>query len=121
MAEYIDREAFLATKRKVYCEACDRRKNSKGKIVYDIGDAPCRACSIGDIFDDVEDFPAADVVERKHGKWERHFSRPCVYADLFWHCSVCGYKNAENFANTDHHFCPNCGADMRGGEDVDTD
>ena len=46
------------------------------------------------------------------GKWERHYSRPNVYADLFWHCSECGYKNDENYAPVYHHFCPNCGAKM---------
>ena len=61
MDEYIDRNAFLAEKRKLYCENCDRRKNSKGKLVYEIEDAPCRACDIGDILDDVEDYHAADV------------------------------------------------------------
>ena len=48
----------------------------------------------------------------KKGKWERHYSRPNVYADLFWHCSECGYKNDENYAPVYHHFCPNCGARM---------
>ena len=61
MAEYIEREAFLAEKRHLYCENCARRKNGKGKFVYDIGDAPCRACDIMDVLDAVEDFPAADV------------------------------------------------------------
>ena len=69
MDEYIDRNTFLAEKREWYCKNCDRRKNSKGKLVYEIGDAPCRACDIGDILDAVEDYHAADVVERKTGKW----------------------------------------------------
>lgn len=61
MAECIEREAFLAEQRHLYCENCARRKNGKGKFVYEIGDAPCRACDIGDVLDAVEDFPAADV------------------------------------------------------------
>ena len=63
MAEYIDRNTFLAKKREWYCQNCDRRKNSKGKLVYEIGDAPCRACDIGDILDAIEDYHAADVVD----------------------------------------------------------
>ena len=59
--EYIEREAFLAEQRHLYCENCARRKNGKGKFVYEIGDTPCRACDIGDVLDAVEDFPAADV------------------------------------------------------------
>jgi len=62
--EYIEREAFLDEKRKLYCENCKRRyglKKGKSVVCYEIGDAPCRSCGIGDVLDDVEDFPAADV------------------------------------------------------------
>lgn len=55
---------------------------------------------------------ALPTAEPRKGKWERHYSRPNVYADLFWHCSECGYKNDENYAPVYHHFCPNCGARM---------
>ena len=63
--EYIEREAFLEQKREQYCKDCARRKgmrNGKYKILYEIGEAPCRACEIDDALNDVEDFPAADVV-----------------------------------------------------------
>ena len=65
MAEYIEREAFIADQRHLYCENCDRRKgmkNGKLKFVYAIGEVPCRACDIGDLLDSLEDYPAADVV-----------------------------------------------------------
>lgn len=52
----------------------------------------------------LEEVPTADVAELKRGKWDDGI-----------YCSVCGtaydtgeYRNARN-------FCPNCGADMRGG------
>lgn len=64
---YISKGAFIAAKRKQYCADCDRRKGTKNGVVcfcYEIGEAPCRACGIGDMLDDVDDFPAADVVER---------------------------------------------------------
>ena len=51
------------------------------------------------------------IEERKTGKWVRHYSRPNVYADLCWHCSNCGYKTPDNWANK-WKFCPNCGARM---------
>ena len=54
----------------------------------------------------IEAFPTADVVEVKHGKWEKmwhsYFKQelPC--------CSVCGHFSAMRWK-----YCPNCGADMR--------
>lgn len=64
MTDYIDRNVFIESQRHLYCENCARRKgmkNGKMKFVYDIGEAPCRACDIADVLDAVEDFPAADV------------------------------------------------------------
>ena len=61
--DYISRADFLEGEQNIYCVDCSRRKNSKGRIVYEIGGAPCRACGICDVLDDLEDFPAADVVE----------------------------------------------------------
>jgi len=118
--DYIDREAFVAKERERFCANCDRRKgmkNGKLKFVYEIGDAPCRACWVDDMITEAEDFPAADVRPVVRGEWVHHFIRPNVFADSFWHCTVCGYRNGEHWANVYHHFCPNCGADMRGRED----
>lgn len=100
MDEYIKKEAFLKDKRELYCADCNRRKNSKGKMVYDIGDAPCRACSIGDILDDVEDFPAADVRPVVRGKWE-------YISFMTVKCSNCQEIFHELAWD---NFCPNCGA-----------
>ena len=71
MVDYINRDAFVTEMRKRYCDDCDHRKGFENgkptKIVYEIGDAPCRACGIDDMIRDVEDWPSADVVERKRG------------------------------------------------------
>ena len=52
----------------------------------------------------IETFPAANVRPVRYGKWEKHG----------WaiRCSECGY----DMPFTVRNFCPNCGADMRGGE-----
>lgn len=63
----------------------------------------------------IDSFPAADVVERKHGKWMKHNDRAC------WYCSECKEDNYYAYSwNSDtgkyefqDHFCPNCGAEMR--------
>ena len=117
MSDYISREAFVESQRHLYCENCARRKGMKrGKMqfVYEIGDAPCRACGYGDVLDDLEDFPAADVRENKRGEWidVRYDDEEIVGG---WYtipkCSVC-----EEEAPYKSNFCFNCGADMRGAE-----
>lgn len=114
MAEYIEREAFLAEQRHLYCENCARRKgmkNGKMRFVYEIGDAPCRACGYGDVMDDAEDFPAADVRPAVRGKWTKKHDDVCYWFE----CSVCGQRPPWNEWGTEWQspFCPNCGADMR--------
>lgn len=59
----------------------------------------------------IEQLPSA---QPKRAKWERHYSRPGVFADLCWHCSACGYKSSDGWANK-FNFCPNCGS-YNGGE-----
>lgn len=120
MKEYIEREAFLEQKRKQYCKDCARRKgmrNGKYKTLYEIGEAPCRACEIDDLLNDVEDFPAADVRPVVLGR------DICNTVDghCEFKCSVCGVELSSIYGgNNDFgldggyfNFCPNCGADMR--------
>lgn len=118
MDEYINRSTFLKQERQWYCSNCDMRKNSKGKTVYEIGDAPCRACYVGNILDDVENCPASDVVERKTGKWIEYpecLKYANAYSDDHIVCSTC----EECFSILDNdcerfNFCPNCGCAMEG-------
>lgn len=66
--EYISKNDFIKEARKRYCENCEKRKGMKsGKMqfLYEIGEAPCRACYVDDMIDEVENFPAADVVPVK--------------------------------------------------------
>lgn len=124
MSDYISREAFLEKERRLYCQDCSLRKNSNGKLVYEIGDAPCRACGIGDVLDDFEDIPAADVRPVVHGTWKQ-FQEPDDGGPLSewlsqfpsFECSECGYKFLKIY-DAPKNFCPNCGADMRGESDV---
>lgn len=82
MTEYIDRDAVLRD--------------------WPLCDEPA------DAYHFIRGFPAADVVERKTGKWEDKGH------DNIYQCSVCsdlwmgigGYR-----------FCPHCGAQMIGGDD----
>lgn len=108
--EYIERAAFIADQRHLYCDNCDRRRGVKDgkptkRFVYAIGDAPCRACDIGDMLDTIEDYyPAADVRPVIHATWE---TDTCHF-----YCSEC-----KQYVDYKTSFCPNCGARMDGDGD----
>ena len=62
--------------------------------------------------DEIINFPAADVVEVRHGKWinERQEGLSSFSAE----CSLCGKRTLAYF----HYFyCPNCGAVMDNYDD----
>ena len=67
--------------------------------------------------------PTADVVEVACGEWEEceivqeHLDEPIIDEWQSARCSVCGkYHTTPYMYYFDHfNFCPNCGADMRGG------
>lgn len=87
MVEYIDREALFQA-------LTDKFKARLGSS---------HLPTWNDAFDTAKSIPAADVVERKKGKWER-LSRGDV-------CSECGFNTGRYSIGL--NFCPNCGADMR--------
>lgn len=60
--------------------------------------------------DAIDEIPAVDVVEVKHGKWIEHEDKLGMTDDLM--CSLCGHCTYQDYPN----FCSNCGADMRGGD-----
>lgn len=55
--------------------------------------------------------------ERKKGKWEDAF-RSGLDGTRHWYrkCSECGYERDDDNDEKDTKFCPNCGADNRGGK-----
>lgn len=58
-----------------------------------------------EIMAEVRYMPAADVVEVRHGKWNKNGNGR--------DCSICGFKYYANGGL--FNFCPNCGAKMDGG------
>ncbi len=61
----------------------------------------------------IENAPAADVVEVKHGKWEENRYAFCNV------CSECGTivdRSAIKWQSGELNYCPNCGAKMDGGK-----
>ena len=59
----------------------------------------------------LDGIPAADVVGRKTGKWILPNNEVAVYLNE-WICSACN-----NLIDGKHNYCPNCGAQMIGGDE----
>lgn len=54
--------------------------------------------------------PTIDAVPVRSGRWIKEPDR-----HNHWHCSECGFT--EGFRAKINKYCPNCGADMREGEE----
>lgn len=83
----IDADALMDDVMKRYCKDCDKRKgikSGKRRIIYEIGDAPCRACSVDDMKAELENAPTIDAVPRQ--KYEEDME------NAFAH----GYTDAES-------------------------
>ena len=94
MSEYIEREALIAA----YDAAHKGPPGGARKLM--------------------EDAPAADVVEVKHGRWMMTLytttsKRRRVISNKKYASSECGYSNGRKQSP----YCPNCGAKMDGGKD----
>lgn len=103
MSDYIKREDALNASKLVYIECIE--KDDGGFLEVDADNIPIV------LKRDIMELPAADVVERKMGKW--------IGGEL-GHCSCCGHEGCASDIWNDGqiNFCPNCGAEMERINDV---
>lgn len=124
---YIEVEAFISSEQEIYCKDCRRRKgikNGKEQFIYEIGDAPCKACGIMDILDDVEAYSEAfpaDVKPVVRCKECKHYrDKVQTYlgdAILHEYCTITGLPITSDFYCANGEKRANCGADMKEEED----
>lgn len=98
MAEYIERKRLL---RKFNV---DDMMNVNGTLI-----------SLHDARETISNFPTADVVPVRHGKWVHSRYENCSEQFEMVKCSCCGREAyAMAFYVRDGNYCPNCGAKMDG-------
>lgn len=99
MVEYIDKQAALAELNKTYDKMAGFYPQFYNGYQFALNQ--------------LREFPTADVAEVRHGHWidcEDEYSS-------YVRCSVCGDEYTNWEADCAHtHFCPGCGADMRGAD-----
>lgn len=62
----IDADALCDDVMERYCKDCEKRKGmkrGKRRMIYEIGEAPCRACDVDDMKTELEEAPTIDAVE----------------------------------------------------------
>lgn len=76
----IDADALIDDLIDRYCKDCGKRKgikNGKYRIIYEIGDVPCRACEVDDVKVELEEAPTASrwipVSERLPYIWDERY------------------------------------------------
>jgi rubrerythrin len=63
----------------------------------------------------IENLPAADVIEVVHGRWVKNEEESQNHIESIYFCSAC--QNWEAWGETEKYkYCPNCGAKMDGGK-----
>lgn len=109
MDDYVSREAAKKEIAKEFCDNCKLQK-----VIA------CQECNVAACHDIVEDLEAADVQPIKHGRWigiteycKKNGYIPSGMGIYYW-CSECGKEEQKT-----SDYCPNCGADMRGGAEND--
>lgn len=101
MAEYIEREAFLADLEKRYCRPCE----AEGK---DHNHCVCRACWVDDMMGEIGDAAFHDVAPVVRGRWV-WTENGLADHEQYWFCDNC---DEHSYIKTS--YCPNCGARMDG-------
>lgn len=101
----IDADALCDDIIERYCKDCEKRKGikrGKWRVIYEIGEAPCRACDVDDLKMELDEAPTIEAEPVRHGKWISHGS--------YFTCSVCGEE--QYGIDTGRYYCQNCGAKM---------
>lgn len=115
-----DVDALIDDVKYRYCKDCDRRKGiKKGKyrVIYEVGDVPCRACGVGDMLDELDNAPTIDVEPVKHGHWVEVQRIHETDHTAICECSLCGDTVWVYDGQRAWNYCPNCGAKMDEVED----
>ena len=69
----VDADAFIEKQRELYCLDCNHRKGMKRgklKIIYDVGEAPCRSCRLDDALYDLDEMPTIIPADNEEGAGE---------------------------------------------------
>lgn len=102
MAEYIEREALMKDIEETVLFSV---RSGAGLLIAEMRGS-------NKVIDRIKSAPSADVVEVVHGYYEKYDDSEFCY------CSECGKPSATDGDVSWHGYCPVCGANMDGKEEV---
>lgn len=105
----IDADALCDDVMERYCKDCEKRngiKRGKWRVIYEIGEAPCRACDVDDLKMELDEAPTIEAEPIRHGKWMDE-AEDWRHQIEWFKCSLCDFPTS-----TAYQYCPNCGARM---------
>lgn len=111
MSRLIDADALIADMEKRYCKDCERHKGVKGgkvRILYEIGEAPCRACGTMDTMEEIDNAPTIEAEPVRHGHWINIFDENDPDISTFGRCTRCNEISKRLLGR----YCRWCGAKM---------
>lgn len=106
----IDADALYDDVMERYCKDCEKRKGikrGKWRVIYEIGEAPCRACDVDDLKMELDEAPTIDAEPIRHGKWIGE-AEDWRHQIEWYECSQCHFESS-----TAYKYCPQCGALMK--------
>ena len=126
MDECIGRKAAIAIIEEKQKELCPVGRYGRG---YVYGSDRDKYDAWDEIIDALENIPSADVAPVVHGrwieKWDLYDKGFYISRKVWYECSNCGMKTHyrdECFEKeVNYNYCPNCGAKMDGGADLEDD
>ena len=90
----IDADALIDVLTQRCCKNCDKRmgtKNGKRRMIYEIGEAPCRACYVDDVKMELDEAPTIDAVQVVRCKDCRWFDKTEDSSYGYCHAMKHGY------------------------------
>lgn len=115
----IDADATIKYLREFRCKDCDRRKvmkNGKIRFCYEIGDAPCRACDIGDTIDYFLDEDISPTVDAVMLKEQAPLEPYACEGDMKCGngCEIVGHiRESDGKIERLANYCPYCGRPVK--------
>lgn len=109
MAEYIEREALIAS-----IESIDWYSVHRGELTAGAKSSENPLYKASEIYSAIDNAPSANVATVRHGRWIEYtkviIPEPYNKWEQAWKCSECGFD--DGFVA--YNYCPNCGAKMDG-------